>query len=31
MRRELLETGALGDVSDGVVQQLVVLWQAVFR
>ena len=27
MRRELLETGALGDVSDGVVQDLVVVWQ----
>ena len=27
MRRELLETGALGDVSDGVVQELVVIWQ----
>lgn len=31
MRRELLETGALGEVSDAVVQQLVVIWQAVFR
>ena len=27
MRRELLETGVLGDVSDAVVQQLVVIWQ----
>ena len=31
MRRELLETGALGEVPDSTVQQLVVIWQAVFR
>ena len=31
MRRELLETGVLGGVADPSIQQLVAIWQAVFR
>ena len=31
MRRELLETGVLDGVGDSCIQQLVAIWQAVFR
>ena len=31
MRRELLETGVLDSVGDTTLQQLVHIWQAVFR
>ena len=31
MRRELRDTGVLDTVQDSAIQQLVALWQAVFR